>query len=339
MSHTSIKNEPLEDRCNCEQTDSIPILDTSLSIENGRVEVDLYKKETERTQYLLPSSCHPKTTSKAIPFSLSLRIVRICSKQENRNRRLNELKELLLARNYPESLIDRSIAKAIKIPRKIALLKVKQKIKQKRPIFALQYDPRLPALQPIIAKHWRSMKIKDKYLKECFPEPPLTAFRRQPNLRNLLIKSKVPAPIDRYPKRKLKGMTSCGKQCPACPYILEGNKVKIDEKSTWNIEKKFSCESFNIIYLLNCNKCKQKYIGTTGRQLKSRIAEHKGYIAQQVSSRATGHHWNLPGHSLADLKVTILEQSKSKEEDYRKEREKFFIRKFDTYNKGINREW
>ena len=81
------------------------------------------------------------------------------------------------------------------------------------------------------------------------------------------------------------------------------------------------------------------YIKYTGRQLKSRIAEHKGYIAQQVSSRATGHHWNLPGHSLADLKVTILEQSKSKEEDYRKEREKFFIRKFDTYNKGINREW
>ena len=165
MSHTSIKDEPLEERCNCEETNSIPFLDTSLSIENGRVEVDLYKKETDRNQYLLPSSCHPKTTSKAIPFSLSLRIIRICTKIEDRKRRLQELKELLLARNYPESLIDRSIAKAIKIPRNVALLKVQKKVSGKRPIFALQYDPRLPAIQPIVAKHWRSMSTQDKYLK------------------------------------------------------------------------------------------------------------------------------------------------------------------------------
>ena len=155
----------------------------------------------------------------------------------------------------------------------------------------------------------------------------------------MLIKSKVSAPIEKYPKRNVKGMKNCGKQCPTCPYILEGKEVKIDQKSTWRIEKKFSCQSFNIIYMLQCNKCHQKYIGTTGRQLKHRIADHRGYIAHQVTSRATGHHWNLPGHSLADLKVTILEQSKSKDEDYRKEREKFFIRKFNTFNEGINRAW
>ena len=100
-------------------------------------------------------------------------------------------------------------------------------------------------------------------------------------------------------------------------------------------------KSFHVIYLLECqkDKCKQRYIGTTGRQLKYRLAEHRGYISNQVLNKATGAHWNQPGHSLADLKVVILEQTRSKNEEYRKEREKYYIRIFDTYNKGINKEW
>ena len=113
----------------------------------------------------------------------------------------------------------------------------------------------------------------------------------------------------------------------------------MDDKKQWRIDKKVSCESFNVIYILNCKKCNKKYIRSTGRQLKHRVADHTGYITNQVESRATGSHFNLPSHSLADLNVTILEQTKNNNEDYRLEREKYFIRKFNTYNKGINREW
>ena len=98
MVHTTIENEPEEDRCDCEKTDSIPFLDTLLKIEEGKIYIDLFKKKTDQNQYLLPSSCHPKSTTQAIPYSLSLRIVRICTKKENRYSRLKELKELLLAR-------------------------------------------------------------------------------------------------------------------------------------------------------------------------------------------------------------------------------------------------
>ena len=41
---------------------------------------------------------------------------------------MTELKELLMARQYPEPLINRAIDKAKKIPWKIALLKVHKKI-------------------------------------------------------------------------------------------------------------------------------------------------------------------------------------------------------------------
>ena len=276
----------------------------------------------------MPSSCHPKNTTKSIPYSLGLRIVRICSKPQNRDQRLEELRQLLLARNYPEDLINRGIQKARKVPRKIALMKVKKRVTEQRPIFALRYDPRIPAIGPMVSKHWRSMKVQDKHLGECFPQPPLIAFKRQSNIRDFLIKSKIPPPPKPYPERIKKGMSRCGKSCTACPYIIQGSEVKIDDTSVWHIDRQMSCETFNSIYLLQCKKdnCRQRYIGTSGRQLKYRLSDHRGYISNQVVSKATGAHFNLPGHSLANLKATVIEQVLNSEEDYRKEREHFLLK-------------
>ena len=44
MNHTSIENEPLEDRCDCPNVKDIPFLDTLVSIKDGHIDVDLYKK-------------------------------------------------------------------------------------------------------------------------------------------------------------------------------------------------------------------------------------------------------------------------------------------------------
>ena len=86
------------------------------------------------------------------------------------------------------------------------------------------------------------------------------------------------------------------------------------------------------------DKCKEKYIVQTGRLLKFRIAEHRSYINNQVTSKATGAHFNLPGHSLADMKFTVLEQVKYNDEAYRRERESYHINKFNTFFQGLNRD-
>ena len=123
MNHTSLKNESLEDRCSCKETYQIPFLDTLLSIKEGKIDIDLYKKESDRNQYLLPTSCHSKHTTRAIPYSLSLRIVRICIDPHNREKRFQELKMKLIERGYQEKVIDSAINKARKVPRKVALRK------------------------------------------------------------------------------------------------------------------------------------------------------------------------------------------------------------------------
>ena len=190
-----------------------------------------------------------------------------------------------------------------------------------------------------MAKHYRAMTSQDSYLKEVFKEPPLTAYRRQLNLRNHLIRAKVPQKEKKHPKRIINGMSKCGAQCTACPYVKEGKKIRINGQ-TWNINRQVNCNSYNLVYAIYCikEKCRQVYIGETKRMLKSRVADHRGYVTNKVTSQATGEHFNLPGHSLADLRVSVVEQTSRKGSEYRKEREHYHIRKFNTFYKGINKQ-
>ena len=124
-------------------SESIAFLDTSLSIRNSRISVDLYRKPSDRCAYLLPSSCNPPHTTKNIPFSLALRIVRICTDTDSRDLRLRELKEMLRSRDYGRGLIDAAILRASAIPRSEALKRVVREKGDIRPVFAVTYDPRL----------------------------------------------------------------------------------------------------------------------------------------------------------------------------------------------------
>ena len=180
-----------------------------------------------------------------------------------------------------------------------------------RPVLATVYDPRIPGIQNIQAKHWRSMKSQDGYLAKVFPEPPLVAFKRQRNIRDHIIRAKVPVQAPIYPKREMKGMTKCWK-CSICPYITEGSSIKIVNKPNWGINKRVNCDSFNVVYLIECNieTCKKRYVGETERRLKDRLADHRGYATNKVVAQPTGAHFNLPGHSVANLRVTILEEVK-----------------------------
>ena len=63
-----------------------------------------------------------------IPFSLALRIVRICSEEHSRDQRLSELRQMLIDRDYKPGIIDAAITRAKSIPRSEALKKVVKSI-------------------------------------------------------------------------------------------------------------------------------------------------------------------------------------------------------------------
>ena len=150
--------------------------------------------------------------------------------------------------------------------------------------------------------------------------------------------AKIPISQGRQEKRNIQGMKKCNKPCSVCPYIQEGKAIKGDG-FVWNIRKNVNCNSNNVVYMVECNKenCKLRYIGESERELKKRTLEHLGYIRNKHLSKATGHHFNLPGHNSSNFTIKVIEKVKKKDIYYRKEREHYLIKKFNTFNKGMNR--
>ena len=99
------------------------------------------------------------------------------------------------------------------------------------------------------------------------------------------------------------------------------------------------CNTSNVIYCIECIKpgCRQQYIGQTSDLLKTRFNQHRGYVRNSVVSKATGHHFNGPAHQISDMRVSIVEKVFNKCEFFRKRRESYYIRKFNSKHQGINR--
>ena len=96
------------------------------------------------------------------------------------------------------------------------------------------------------------------------------------------------------------------------------------------------CNTTNLCYAISCglDRCGHQYIGQTSKSLKERLSQHLGYADRNVE--ATGRHFNLPGHSKSDLRITVLEKIHDKAVWVREEIESMHIRKSNTYYKGMN---
>ena len=94
---------------------SISFLDVTVLLDNNnQISTDLYVKSTDTHQYLLQTSCHSNHVKKSIPFSLALRIRRICSTAEKFKQRTSELLESLCKRGHKRQYVQAQINKPFK---------------------------------------------------------------------------------------------------------------------------------------------------------------------------------------------------------------------------------
>ena len=310
----------------------------------GYIKTDLFTKETAKCTYLLPSSCHPAHITKNIPYSLGYRLLRICSDKNDFVKRLGELKTDLMSRNYHCKIIDEAFQRLMKIDRKKAIEKVEMRKEQKTPLVT-EFHLNLPSLTQIIKKHWNVMVNEDSRMARIFPKPSVVAYKRSKNLKDLLVRAKVST--SRKSKRNLKGYHRCGrgffKMCVTCSHIPEhGFKTHKCQKTnkTYQITTPVTCLSDNVIYRLTCRKPRCKnfiYVGQTSRRFCERFTDHKTYVTTKRLDTASGSHFNLPGHSEADMVPTILEQVYPKNDEFlRLTREKYWINNYQAIDYGSN---
>ena len=111
--------------------------------------------------------------------------------------------------------------RAFDIPRVEALKKVEKKDAiSGRVRFRTTYDPRFPAITDILRKHHKIMVEKDGRLQKIFSQPPVVCYSRPKNLRDELVRAKLPrAQGRRSARKKQDGFFKCSKvTCRLCPY-------------------------------------------------------------------------------------------------------------------------
>ena len=87
-------------------------LDMKIKIEENKIITDLYRKPTDTPTALLPSSAHPGHITPNIVYSMSFRLLRICSIEDIFEIRLQEMKNnFLKPRGYSPKMIEEQFKK------------------------------------------------------------------------------------------------------------------------------------------------------------------------------------------------------------------------------------
>ena len=156
----------------------------------------------------------------------------------------------------------------------------------------------------------------------------MVAYKRPKNIRDYLIKARVAKKVSR-PKRILPGMHKCNiRKCKICPYIKEGKKFTSNFTSkSIEVTQHYSCKELNCIYLIQCKKCNQQYIGET-KNFYKRMLQHLDDARNKRLKKAIGEHFSCGGHSMSDMTFSIIERLKKHDYRYRKQRESYYLLQF-----------
>ena len=79
-------------------------------------------------------------------------------------------------------------------------------------------------------------------------------------------------------------------------------------KETHGTKYNVTCNSSNVIYCIECTKCKMQYIGQTKRKIKERIREHMYHITKKIYISDVAYHFNTVNHcGHSDMRIHIVD--------------------------------
>ena len=298
----------------------IPFLDVKVMLLNGKLETDLYVKPTDKHQHLLKSSCDPSHSKQSIPFSMALRLRRICSTDEFFNTRSSALTTHLIKRGYKHRFVKDAMEKVRQIPRSTALETSIKKESHRIP-FVITFNPALPNIPQVISSNLNILRSSQRCL-EAFSSPPCISYHRRKNLCDILVRAKhrMQAP----PHIRLRELSIVVTEIGARRVLLLQKEPRptcflYQRTKTSTTSHRITCSSSNLVYMIQCNKCNVHYIGESKRHLSivndlsDSFGEHRRAIEKAITKQhidqptAVSDHFTLPVHSMDNIKLVPLE--------------------------------
>ena len=236
------------------------------------------------------------------------------------------LKVRLLARGYPERLIDKTTA-TVPYEARAQLLNLSKPPPPKfyPPVYRCLLPPQYKLLKFLVLENYSC-------LQNMVPSPRFVTLRHK-TLKNELVQSKISPTddqmIDIYLSingQEVFTHTVAGQlptlrtdsartkqcrhpRCATCRHLNCSKFIKCTRTGIiYTIRHSFSCTSSNLIYVITCKKCQKQYVGLTTKQLNVRINHHRTNIFNNKSIYIS-RHFNLPDHTIEDLSVQAIDRT------------------------------
>ena len=237
--------------------EKIVFLDTWVKVLRNTLIVELYTKPTDTHNYLHFTSSHPKHTKRGGPYGQFLRVRRNCTLESDYVKHSDQLKKHYLDRGYPESLIDNSREKALMRNRRELLTPKKSHQESDNVVpLVLTHHPSNYLVRKIITDNWGILKFSDR-CKSALPDAPLFATRRSPNIRDILVHSKLNKGESSGINHKVKPAKCHKPYCRVCKRLKDKDAHCTNTGKTHICPKDIDCHTKNVVYLLTCSICKK----------------------------------------------------------------------------------
>lgn len=278
----------------------------------NKLDTKVYFKDTDSHSLLFRSSYHPRHTFAGLIKSQLIRFDRICSRQEDFWTATKVLFTALSTRGYSRS----SLRKALKS-------------------FRVTRPRSTDSILPITVHFSTSASTFIHKLKNNFHEGtknsnvlqnyrPIAAYKRNRNLKDILIKAKLPSPI----------LTAA---TPHSDYYVHYSWIKSHANGQiFKTQQGSGLKTKNCVYLISCNICGKQYVGETGNTIQTRFYQHKYNIINQLDTHlAVNQHFILHGWSA--LRATVLQVNLRWTTAQRQRAEGQWIQRLDTLQpQGLN---
>ena len=178
-------------------------------------------------------------------------------------------------------------------------------------------------LKGIITKSWTSFMNKNEKIAETFKgQCPQIVFSRGNTIGGLLCSSKFVEPLDDLDRDIIEDLRLLSYEnksnsnfkvnmcnainCKCCAQLRNTSTFSNSNKTArFDITHQFTCNSSDVIYVIDCGKCSRLYVGQTGRKLKYRLNNHRSDIKLKKNT-AISIHFNSPNHECSDLFITPI---------------------------------
>ena len=201
----------------------------------------------------------------SIPYSQVLRFNRICSNNAFIDQICNKLEHWLHKRGYTERFVGQEILKSTNNTKKW------ENQGENKLTFNITYYAAFRNTKTVL-KGLQILLAPDKEHQKAFPSVPIRGFLRGKSLKDNLVRASL------LILNNTLGSEPCGKKtCKICKFVVNTDTFSpMPTDETFKISKSsLKCNSKNVVYLSECKKCQNPYVGKTQTKFRLKLNNYK----------------------------------------------------------------